>query len=59
MRKLVKPWADRLPPQVRVIVAETLDAEFERQIEADIAKVDEAARSVLPPAIVLDRERPR
>lgn len=54
------PMAERLPPDVRKIVADTLDEEFEQAIEADIAKVDKAAAARLPPPpLVLGRERPR
>jgi len=51
---------ERLPPDVRGIVAETLDAEFEQGIEAAIQETDTAAAERLPaPPVVLDRERPR
>jgi len=59
VRDQIKSWAERLPPDVREIVAEKLDEEFQAQIEAEIAVVDEAARKLLPTTIVLDRERPR
>jgi len=58
LRDRIASWAERLPADVRAVVAETLDAEFEAKIEEDIAEVDEAARSLLPPPpVVLDRSR--
>jgi len=57
LRDQIRAWAQRLPPDLREALGEHMDEEFERQIEEDIRKVDEVARSLLPPAIVLDRPR--
>jgi hypothetical protein len=41
-------WAKRLPPDLRKALGAYMDAEFERQIEADIAVVDKQIKATMP-----------
>lgn len=47
-RAVIRAWADRMPPDLRKRIADKLDEDFQAIIDADVAKVQEAARALLP-----------